>query len=96
MPRKKKKNKEPVEHIAYRFCGTVTERDAVIEAKTFGCCRYIWNRMLADHNALYKEIGSVPYNTPADYKDLDECNWLREVDSCMDEEIMGKDYDVEH
>lgn len=37
--------------------------------------------MLSDHNTLYKEIGTVPNNTPADYKDLDECSWLKEVDS---------------
>lgn len=51
------------------------------EDKTFGCCRYLWNRMLGDHNTLYSEIGEVPANTPADYKDLDECIWLNEVDS---------------
>lgn len=37
--------------------------------------------MLGDHNTLYSEIGEVPANTPADYKDLDECIWLNEVDS---------------
>ena len=28
---------------------------------------------------LYREIGSVPQKTPADYKDLDECLWLKQV-----------------
>ena len=37
--------------------------------------------MLGDHNTLYTEIGHVPNNTPADYKDLDECLFLNEVDS---------------
>ena len=32
-------------------------------------------------NTLYREIGRVPNNTPADYKSLDECCWLKEVDS---------------
>ena len=41
----------------------------------------IWNRMLGDHNTLYAEIGHVLNNTPADYKDLDECFFLNEVDS---------------
>ena len=37
--------------------------------------------MLGDHNTLYREIGIVPNNTPADYKNLEECIWLKEVDS---------------
>ena len=71
--------KPPVERIAYRFYGVPTANDAALEAKTFGCCRYLWNRMLGDRNTLYQEIGEAPDNTPADYKDLDECNWLKEA-----------------
>ena len=67
--------------MAYRFYGIPSEQDATQEDKTFGCCRYLWNRMLGDHNTLYSEIGEVSANTPADYKDLDECSWLNEVDS---------------
>ncbi len=84
ISKRKKKSAEEiqsVEQMAYRFCGQPSRRDIIFEAKTFGCCRYIWNRLLGDHNTLYQEIGSVPDNTPADYKDLDECNWLKEVDS---------------
>lgn len=62
--------------MAYRFYGIPSEHDAAQEDKTFGCCRYLWNRMLGDHNTLYSEIGEVQANTPADYKDLDECSWL--------------------
>lgn len=79
--KKSAEEKQSVEQMAYRFCGQPSERDAILEAKTFGCCRYLWNRMLSDHNILYQEIGEVPDNTPADYKDLDECSWLKEVDS---------------
>lgn len=78
---KRKKKDAACELIAYRFYGIPSERDAVQEDKTFGCCRYLWNRMLGDHNTLYAEIGYVPNNTPADYKDLDECLFLNEVDS---------------
>lgn len=78
---KRKKKDAACELIAYRFYGIPSERDAVQEDKTFGCCRYLWNRMLGDHNTLYAEIGHVPNNTPADYKDLDECLFLNEVDS---------------
>lgn len=77
----RKKRSAACERVAYRFCGIPSDRDAILEDKTFGCCRYLWNRMLGDHNTLYAEIGSVPANTPADYKDLDECFFLKEVDS---------------
>lgn len=79
--KKSSEEKQSVEQMAYRFCGQPSERDIILEAKTFGCCRYLWNRMLGDHNTLYAEIGEVPNNTPADYKDLDECSFLKEVDS---------------
>ena len=78
---KRKKKDAACELVAYRFYGIPSERDAVQEDKTFGCCRYLWNRMLGDRNTLYAEIGYVPNNTPADYKDLDECLFLNEVDS---------------
>ena len=45
------------------------------QLRTFLTC------MLGDRNTLYQEIGSIPNNTPADYKDLDECLWLNEIDS---------------
>ena len=84
MARIGKKNTEKVETtdvLAYRFRIFPNDKQKVIFAKTFGCARYIYNRMLSDHNTLYKEIGKVPNNTPADYKNLDECLWLKEVDS---------------
>lgn len=84
MAKRKKlgaRKKENVDVLCYRFAALPSSEQAVQLNKTFGCCRYIWNRMLADHNDLYREIGSVPDNTPADYKDLDECLWLNEVDS---------------
>lgn len=47
--------------------------------KTFGCCRYIWNRMLADQQRFYLETGVHFLPTPAKYKD--EAPFLREVDN---------------
>ena len=76
-----KSKKINVEHTAYKYRIYPTEEQKILFAKTFGCCRYLWNRMLSDHITLYREIGHVPMNTPADYKDLDECLWLNEVDS---------------
>lgn len=36
--------------------------------KTFGCCRYIWNQMLADQQRFYLETGAHFIPTPAKYK----------------------------
>ena len=47
--------------------------------KTFGCCRKVWNLMLADKIARYQSDGSMLYNTPAMYKN--DYPYLREVDS---------------
>ncbi len=47
--------------------------------KTFGCCRYIWNRMLADQQRFYLETGTHFIPTPAKYKNGSP--FLREVDN---------------
>ena len=72
---------ENVDVLCYRFAALPTNEQIIQLNKTIGCCRYLWNRMLGDHNTLYQEIGIVPNNTPADYKNLEECLWLKEVDS---------------
>ena len=48
-------------------------------AKTFGCVRFIYNRMLADKIKPYQDTGKTLSVTPAQYKSQYE--WLREVDS---------------
>ena len=48
-------------------------------AKTFGCTRFIYNRMLGDKMAHYKQTHEMLKNTPAQYKG--EFPWLKEVDS---------------
>ena len=47
--------------------------------KTFGCCRYIWNRMLSDQQRFYIEAGAHFIPTPAKYKK--EAPFLTEVDN---------------
>ena len=47
--------------------------------KTFGCVRFIYNRMLADKIKHYEESRQKLNNTPAQYKI--EFEWLKEVDS---------------
>ena len=48
-------------------------------AKTFGCVRFIYNRMLADKIKHYEETKQKLNNTPAQYKN--EFDWLKKVDS---------------
>ena len=47
--------------------------------KTFGCCRWIWNHMLADQQRFYLETDKHFIPTPAKYKK--EAPFLTEVDN---------------
>lgn len=47
--------------------------------KTFGCCRYIWNHILADQEEFYAAADVHFLPTPAKYKK--EAPFLKEVDS---------------
>lgn len=55
------------------------EIQAELFEKTFGCCRYIWNRMLADQQRFYTETDTHFIPTPAKYKK--EAPFLTEVDN---------------
>ncbi|MCB2288549.1 IS200/IS605 family element transposase accessory protein TnpB [Clostridium sp. CS001] len=60
------------------------EEQRIYLAKTFGCTRFVYNKMLAERIKSYEEnknldIKSVKYPTPAQYKT--EFEWLKEVDS---------------
>lgn len=54
------------------------EQETLIQ-KTFGCCRFIYNKMLADKIEAYEKDKINLKNTPAQYKS--EFEWLKEVDS---------------
>lgn len=64
---------------AYKFRIYPNEKQKVLFAKTFGCVRFIYNRMLSDKINHYKETKQKLNNTPAQYKS--EFEWLKEVDS---------------
>ena len=64
---------------AYKFRIYPNKEQQVMFAKTFGCVRFIYNRMLADKTAYYKQTGKMLQTTPAQYKS--EFEWLKEVDS---------------
>ena len=63
--------------IRYRLYPTMEQK--IMFAKTFGCCRKVYNLMLTDKITSYKETGSFGKQTPAMYKK--EYPFLKEVDS---------------
>lgn len=64
---------------AYKFRTMPNAEQQELFAKTIGCARFVYNRLLADKIAYYKETGKMLHNTPAQYKN--EFPFLREVDS---------------
>ena len=64
---------------AYKFRLYPTKEQEIMFVKTFGCVRFIYNKMLADKIEFYKETKQKLNNTPAQYKK--EYEWLKEVDS---------------
>ena len=64
---------------AYRYRLYPTNEQKNMFAKTFGCARFIYNKMLGDRLDYYKETGKKLNNTPAQYKA--KFPWLKEVDS---------------
>jgi putative transposase len=63
----------------YKYRIYPTEEQKEIFSKTFGCCRFIYNKMLSDRMEYYKEYGEYLKNTPAQYKE--KFQFLKEVDS---------------
>lgn len=63
--------------IKYRVYPTTEQ--SVMFAKTFGCCRKVYNLMLSDKIEGYKLTGKFPTVTPAKYKK--DYPYLKEVDS---------------
>ncbi|CAB1262792.1 transposase [Clostridiaceae bacterium BL-3] len=69
---------------AYKYRIYPNKEQKLYFAGTFGCVRFIYNKMLADRIKSYKEnkdldIKKIKYPTPAQYKK--EFEWLKEVDS---------------
>ncbi len=63
--------------IKYRLYPTTEQQ--IMFAKTFGCCRKVYNLMLADKIESYKQTGKFVTVTPAKYKK--DYPYLKEVDS---------------
>lgn len=64
---------------AYKFRLYPNKEQQIMFVKTFGCVRFIYNKMLGDKIDYYKETKQKLNNTPAQYKK--EFEWLKEVDS---------------
>lgn len=64
---------------AYKFRIYPNEEQKILFAKTFGCVRFIYNKMLSDKIEYYHKTQKKLNNTPAQYKT--EFEWLKEVDS---------------
>jgi len=74
--------------IKYRLYPTNEQR--VMFAKTFGCCRKVYNLMLSDKIESYKSTGKFASVTPAKYKK--DYPFLKEVDSLA---LANKQLDLE-
>lgn len=64
---------------AYKFRLYPDREQAELFQKTFGCCRFLYNHMLADKTEMYEKTGKMKRLTPAGYKK--DHPWLKEVDS---------------
>ncbi|PFY30169.1 RNA-guided endonuclease TnpB family protein, partial [Bacillus toyonensis] len=71
---------------AYKFRLYPTEDQAYLMRKTFGCVRFVYNKMLAERKEAYEkhkddkeQLKKQKPSTPAKYKA--EFEWLKEVDS---------------
>ena len=64
---------------AYKFRIYPDKKQEELLAKTFGCCRFIYNIMLDDKIKEYEATKKMKKMTPAAYKK--EYMWLKEVDS---------------
>lgn len=65
--------------VAYKYRLYPNKEQLEYFTKCFGCVRFIYNRMLSDKIAYYKETKQKLNNTPAQHKK--EFEWLKEVDS---------------
>ena len=68
-----------IQKRAYKFRIYPNAEQKEYFAKTFGCVRFIYNRMLADKIEHYKNTKEMLHNTPAPYKK--DFPFLKEADS---------------
>ena len=64
---------------AYKIRLYPDDDQQVFFAKSFGCCRFIWNKLLSNKIEHYEKTRKTLRQYPAQYKK--EFQWLKEVDS---------------
>lgn len=64
---------------AFKFRLLPNQEQINLLTKTFGCCRFVYNKMLEDKIKYYEKTKKILSVTPAQYKQ--EFEWLKEVDS---------------
>lgn len=64
---------------AYKFRIYPNKEQQELISKTFGCVRFVYNKMLGEKIEYYKETEKSLKVTPAKYKT--EFEWLKEIDS---------------
>ena len=79
-----------VKNKAYRFRIYPNREQEELFARTFGCRRFVYNKILTDRIAYYEETKKTKRITPARYKE--EYPWLKEVDSMA---LINAQLDVE-
>lgn len=76
MPlRKTKKSTKKADRKAYRFLALPDDAQKEMFSRTFGCVRYLYNRMLDDRSKTYRYFKESLFLTPAWYKQLSCCRW---------------------
>ncbi len=75
----KARNKIKTMNRAIKYRVYPTTEQCILFAKTFGCCRKVYNLMLADKIAYYQKHQKSLQTTPAQYKK--DYPYLKEVDS---------------
>ena len=78
-PKKRAGEGKTVQYTTLKVRLYPTEAQAELFENTFGCCRYIWNHMLADQQRFYLETDRHFIPTPAKYKK--DAPFLKEVDN---------------
>lgn len=71
---------------AFKYCLYPNAEQEILIHKTFGCVRFVYNRMLANHKEIYEQcqddkgaLKTQKYLLPADLKK--EFEWLKDGDS---------------
>lgn len=74
-----KKERQAVQYNTIKVRLYPTPEQEELFQKTFGCCRFLWNQMLSDHERFYLETDAHFIPTPAKYKK--SYPFLTEVDN---------------